>query len=136
VSLNIYGLKKCSTCQKALAWLDDAGIAYDFSDVKGAPLDATQVAKWSKALGGWEKMINRAGYTWRGLPASETADLAEAKAIALAVKKPIAHPAAIDRISRWFGYCRVFRKNPGAAHPLTSGLVMQVGPPSPLRQIS
>jgi arsenate reductase (glutaredoxin) len=88
VSLNIYGLKKCSTCQKALAWLDDAGIAYDFSDVKEAPLDATRVAKWSKALGGWEKMINRAGYTWRGLPASETADLAEAKAIALAVKNP------------------------------------------------
>jgi arsenate reductase (glutaredoxin) len=31
-------------------------------------------------------MINRAGYTWRGLPASETADLTEAKAVALAQK--------------------------------------------------
>ncbi len=88
MSLNIYGLKKCSTCQKALAWLDDAGIAYDFSDVKEAPLDAARVAKWSKALGGWEKMINRAGYTWRGLPASETAGLTEVKAVALALKNP------------------------------------------------
>ncbi len=88
MSLNIYGLKKCSTCQKALVWLDDAGIAYDFSDVKEAPLDAKQMAKWSKALGGWEKMINRAGYTWRGLTASETAGLTEAKAVALAVKNP------------------------------------------------
>ena len=88
MSLNVYGLKKCSTCQKALGWLDDEGVAYDFTDVKEAPLDAKQVAKWSKALGGWEKMINRAGYTWRGLSVSETANLTEAKAIALTVKNP------------------------------------------------
>jgi arsenate reductase (glutaredoxin) len=88
MSLNIYGLTKCSTCQKALTWLDDEGVAYKFSDVKDNPLEAKQVAKWSKALGGWEKMINRAGYTWRGLAVSETADLTEAKAVALAVKNP------------------------------------------------
>ena len=88
MSLHVYGLTKCSTCQKALAWLDDAGVAYDFTDVKEAPLDAKQVAKWSKALGGWEKMVNRAGYTWRGLAALETAGLTEAKAVALAVKNP------------------------------------------------
>jgi len=88
ISLQIYGLKKCSTCQKALGWLDDEKVAYTFNDVKEQPLDAKQVAKWSKALGGWEKMINRAGYTWRGLPAKETADLTETKAVALAVKNP------------------------------------------------
>jgi arsenate reductase (glutaredoxin) len=88
MNLNIYGLTKCSTCQKALTWLDDEGVAYKFSDVKDNPLEAKQVAKWSKALGGWEKMINRAGYTWRGLAASETAGLTEAKAVALAVKNP------------------------------------------------
>lgn len=88
MGLNIYGLKKCSTCQKALGWLDDAGVGYDFTDVKEAPLDAKRVAKWAQALGGWEKMINRAGYTWRGLSAAETADLTEAKAVALAVKNP------------------------------------------------
>ena len=88
MSLNIFGLKKCSTCQKALAWLDDEGVAFDFTDVKEVPLDAKRVAGWSKALGGWEKLINRAGYTWRGLPASATANLTEAKAIALAVKNP------------------------------------------------
>jgi arsenate reductase (glutaredoxin) len=88
MGLDIYGLKKCTTCQKALAWLDDAGVAYDFTDVKEVPLDAKRVAKWSKALGGWEKMINRAGYTWRGLSSAQTADLTEAKAVALAVKNP------------------------------------------------
>jgi arsenate reductase-like glutaredoxin family protein len=33
-------------------------------------------------------MINRAGYTWRGLPAAETENLTEAKAVTLAVNNP------------------------------------------------
>lgn len=86
--LKLYGLKKCSTCQKATAWLDDKNAPYDFTDVKQEGVSKEQVSRWSKALGGWEKLINRAGYTWRGLPASETADLTEAKAVALAVKNP------------------------------------------------
>lgn len=86
--LKLYGLKKCTTCQKANAWLDQKKAAYDFTDVKEKSISKEQVAKWSKALGGWEKMINRAGYTWRGLPVSETTDLTETKAVALAVKNP------------------------------------------------
>lgn len=88
MALKLYGLTKCSNCQKAVAWLDAWNIAYSFSDVKDDPVTREQVAKWSKALGGWEKMINRAGYTWRGLPAAETKDLTEARAVALAVKNP------------------------------------------------
>lgn len=88
MALKLYGLTKCSTCQKAIAWLDAHKIEFSFSDVKDKPITTEQVAAWSKALGGWEKMINRAGYTWRGLPASETADLTETRALALAVKNP------------------------------------------------
>jgi arsenate reductase (glutaredoxin) len=86
--IKAYGLTKCSTCQKALDWMKEEKVAVKFSDVKENPIAKDQVAAWSKALGGWEKMINRAGYTWRGLPASETENLTEAKAVALAVKNP------------------------------------------------
>jgi arsenate reductase (glutaredoxin) len=88
MALKLYGLTKCSTCQKAVDWLDQHKIAHSFSDMKNNPITKEQVAAWSMALGGWEKMINRAGYTWRGLPASETADLTDAQAVALAVKNP------------------------------------------------
>jgi arsenate reductase (glutaredoxin) len=84
--MKAYGLKKCGTCQKALDFLADKKVKVDFIDHSETPPSKTQVAAWSKAVGGWEKLINRAGYTWRGLPASETADLTEAKAIALATK--------------------------------------------------
>ncbi len=86
--MKAYGLKKCSTCQKALDFLAQKKVKVVFTDHGEVPPTKEQVAGWSKALGGWEKMINRAGYTWRGLPKSETEDLTEAKAVALAVKFP------------------------------------------------
>ena len=88
MALKLYGLAKCSTCQKAIDWLDDHEITHSFSDVKDTPVTSEQVAAWSTALGGWEKMINRAGYTWRGLPPEKTTNLTEAKAVALAVENP------------------------------------------------
>ena len=86
--LKLFGLRKCTTCQKAMGYLDKKKKAYDFTDVKDDALSKEQVSKWSKAVGGWEKLVNRAGYTWRGLPAAETENLTEAKAVALAVKNP------------------------------------------------
>ena len=88
MTLKLYGLTKCSTCQKAVSWLDEHKINHSFSDVKETPLTSKQVAAWSEALGGWDKMINRAGYTWRGLAPDKTANLTEAKAVALAVENP------------------------------------------------
>ena len=88
MALKLYGLNKCSTCQKAIAWLGEKKIAHNFSDMRDNPITKEQVALWSKALGGWEKMINRAGYTWRGLPSDETAELNESKAVSLTVKNP------------------------------------------------
>jgi Spx/MgsR family transcriptional regulator len=88
MKLKVYGLKKCSTCQKAIAWLEENNLRHDFSDVKESPLDAAQVAKWSRALGGWEKMVNRAGYTWRGLSPADTANITEKKSVALVLRNP------------------------------------------------
>ena len=88
MALKLYGLNKCSTCQKAVQWLDGKKIAHSFSDVRDTPVTRDQVAGWSKKLGGWEKLINQAGYTWRGLPAAEIKDLTEARAVALALKNP------------------------------------------------
>ena len=88
MKLKVFGLHKCSTCQKAFAWFDENDIGYKFTDVREALLDSVQVAKWSAAVGGWEKLINRAGYTWRGLSTADTMNLTEKKAITLALRNP------------------------------------------------
>lgn len=88
MALKLYGLSKCSTCQKAKGWLDERKIVHSFSDVKETHVTEEQVTAWARALGHWEKMINKAGYTWRGLPPEKTTGLTEAKAVALAVQNP------------------------------------------------
>jgi arsenate reductase (glutaredoxin) len=86
MAIKAYGLKKCSTCQNALAYLADKKVAVDFSDYSVEKPSKDQVTKWLKAVGGWEKLINRAGYTWRGLSEADKTDVTEAKAVKLAME--------------------------------------------------
>ena len=51
-------------------------------------LDKDQVKGWIKAVGGWEKLVNRAGYTWRGIPEDQRTDLTEAGAVKLILANP------------------------------------------------
>jgi arsenate reductase (glutaredoxin) len=93
MALKAYGLNKCSTCQNALEYLAGKKVAIDFSDYSVDKPSKEQVAKWMKAVGGWEKLINRAGYTWRGLPEADKTDVTDAKAVKLA----LAHTSLIRR---------------------------------------
>lgn len=65
--VTIYGLGKCGTCKKAQAWLDEREIAYDFIDYRENPIDAADLSKYAEQVS-WEKLVNRASMTWRGLP--------------------------------------------------------------------
>lgn len=66
--IELYGLDKCSTCQKARAWLDEHGQAHSFIDYRAHPVAAKRLQQWARELGGWEKLVNRASLTWRNLP--------------------------------------------------------------------
>ena len=82
--IKAWGLKRCSTCTKALAYIKEQNVAVAFTDYSVEKPPLAQIEKWIKALGGWDKMINRAGYTWRGLDPALTADLTDKKAAKLA----------------------------------------------------
>ena len=83
----LYGIPNCDTVKKARAWLGDAGIAYDFHDYKKAGIDEARLRRWS-AEAGWEKLLNRAGTTFRKLPDADKTGLDEDKAIALMLAQP------------------------------------------------
>ncbi len=70
MSVKIYGLTQCSTCVKARAWLELHDIAHQFQDYRAVPVAPGVLTKWAQALGGWEKLVNRASMTWRNLDAS------------------------------------------------------------------
>lgn len=83
----VYGIKNCDTMKKARAWLDAHGLAYDFHDYKTAGIDPERLRTWSTQVG-WEKLLNRAGTTFRKLPDTDKQDLDETRAIALMVSQP------------------------------------------------
>ncbi|MFG1211885.1 ArsC family reductase [Xanthobacter flavus] len=92
MTMTIYGIKACDTMKKARGWLDDKGVAYAFHDYKSAGIDAKTLEGWAKKVG-WEKLLNRAGTTFRKLPDADKTDIDEAKALALM----LAHPSMIKR---------------------------------------
>ena len=63
----IHGLTNCDTCRKARAWLDRLGVAHEFIDYRAVPTPAETLADWARRLGGWEKLVNKSGPTWRNL---------------------------------------------------------------------
>ncbi|WP_374296788.1 ArsC family reductase [Sphingomonas sp.] len=83
----LYGIKACDTMKKARAWLDAAGVAYDFHDYKAVGINAARLRGWVDRLG-WETVLNRAGTTFRKLPEAARQDLDADKAVALMVAQP------------------------------------------------
>lgn len=92
MALTMFGIKNCDTVKKARAWLDGAGVAFDFHDYKTQGIDAVTLSGWVAALG-WEPLLNRTGTTFRGLSDADKAGIDAPKAIALMV----AHPSLIKR---------------------------------------
>jgi arsenate reductase len=83
----IYGIKNCDTMKKARAWLDGHKVAYEFHDYKAAGVDEAMLDDWVKEVG-WEMLLNRAGTTFRKLPAADRENLTERTAIALMLAWP------------------------------------------------
>lgn len=90
--VTIYGLKTCDTTRAARKWLDAAGVAHAFHDVREEGLTKARVEGWIKRLG-WEKVLNKASTTWRELPEAEKAGMDAKKAVALL----LAHPTLVKR---------------------------------------
>ena len=85
--ITMYGIKNCDTVKKARTWLDGRGVPYAFHDYKTAGIDEPRLRGWSKELG-WDKLLNRAGTTFRALPDADKQDLDEDKAVALMLAQP------------------------------------------------
>lgn len=87
-TVQLYGLKKCSTCLKAVKWLEQAGIACSFIDYRDHPVAPEQLKAWAQELGGWEKLVNRASMTWRNLPDERKTPDSDERWLALIAEYP------------------------------------------------
>jgi Spx/MgsR family transcriptional regulator len=91
----LYGLEKCSTCRKARNWLGRKKIPHVFVDYREQRIDAATLKAWASAVGGWEKLVNRTGMTWRNLlparksPGSDAEWLLLIKEYPALVRRPV-----------------------------------------------
>jgi arsenate reductase (glutaredoxin) len=66
VSVEVYGLPHCTTCQRALQYLGDHGVAISrFRDVKAEPLQRSEVEELATKVGGPEKLFSRRAMKYR-----------------------------------------------------------------------
>ena len=105
----LYGIGNCDTVKKARAWLEAHGVVYAFHDYRLAGIDEARLRTWVAEFG-WEKVLNRAGTTFRKLPDADKADLDADKAVALM----LAQPAMIKRPLLDLGDRRLIRFDPVA----------------------
>lgn len=85
--IELYGIPNCDTVKKARNWLDNQGLGYTFHDYKKEGADPAKLAAWAEEAG-WEKLLNRAGTTFRKLPDSDKQGLDQGRAIAMMVANP------------------------------------------------
>ena len=65
-AITLYGIPNCNTVKKARDWLEKNSIAYEFHDFKKQGVSIQLLEDWLTQIS-HEKLINRAGLTWRGL---------------------------------------------------------------------
>jgi arsenate reductase (glutaredoxin) len=91
--LQVYGIPTCSTCTKALKWLDAQAVPYDFINTKLQPPGREAIAAWVAALGN-APLRNTSGQSYRALGAAK-ADWDDAEwvqafsADAMLLKRPL-----------------------------------------------
>ncbi len=83
----LYGIPNCDTVKKARDWLNAREVAFVFHDYKKSGVDAALLNHLCATLG-WEKVLNRAGTTFRKLADVDRAGLDQTKAVAVMVANP------------------------------------------------
>jgi arsenate reductase (glutaredoxin) len=86
--MKLYAIPNCNTVKKARAWLENNGVAYEFHDFKKQGIDEATLNLWLTQQP-WEKLVNRAGMTWRNLSDTEKNAVTDnTSAIPLMMAKP------------------------------------------------
>jgi arsenate reductase len=104
--MKVYGITNCNTVKKALNWLRDNRIEYEFHDFKKLGVTEAKLKEWA-AHAGWEALINKKGTTWRNLdPRIQASVTSEQSAFALMQEKTsvIRRPVIEHKMDILFGF--------------------------------
>jgi arsenate reductase len=104
--MNVYGITNCNTVKKALDWLKENKVPYEFQDFKKLGVSPDKLAEWD-AKAGYEKFMNKQGLTWKQLdPAVKESIKTNGDALQLLQQKTsmIKRPVIEDGDFLYFGF--------------------------------
>ena len=73
-SIQIYGIKNCDTVKKALVYLNNRDVNYQFIDFRKNPISQQVLIKIVESVG-WELLINKRSTTYRSLSEEEKTNI-------------------------------------------------------------
>ena len=94
-SIVVYSYSRCSTCRKALAWLQEHHIAYELLDIIETPPSREMLSGASERLGNRKLLFNTSGQSYRALGSAVVQAMSDTEAFdALAddgklIKRPL-----------------------------------------------
>lgn len=94
-SIVVYSYSRCSTCRKALAWLQEHHIAYELLDIIETPPSREMLTGASERLGNRKLLFNTSGQSYRALGSAVVQAMSDTEAFdALAddgklIKRPL-----------------------------------------------
>jgi len=73
-TIQLYGIKNCDTVKKALVYLNDHDVNYQFIDFRQNPISKRVLIKMVDSVG-WEILINKRSTTYRSLSEEEKSNI-------------------------------------------------------------
>ncbi len=72
IMLKVYCYSKCTTCKRALAWLDEKGVEYELHDIKGEHPDEKSLREYHRKSGlPLKRFFNTSGLLYKELELSK-----------------------------------------------------------------
>ena len=91
--VRVYGIPNCDAVKKAIKWLDEKKLPFEFHDYKKDGVPTDKLKHWCDSKG-WETIFNKRSTTWKELAASENMDV---KTEAEAINIMLQHSSIIKR---------------------------------------
>ncbi len=92
--VRLYGINNCDTVKKAIAWLKQHHIDFEFIDFRTHTIQPARLRQWLDELGP-SRLINKRSLTWRKLTDTEKDRLASGTDLSLlarhmtVIKRPV-----------------------------------------------
>ena len=80
-TLLVYSYAACSTCRKALKWLEEQGIAHEVVDITSSPPSLAELRQALASLVNRQRLFNTSGLSYRALGAAAVKSMGDDEAL-------------------------------------------------------